>query len=1040
MAIDANLDNYLHDDGLSCVPESYDSDNVALSDRYAEQFREVYEIVKQLKTFSDDTVNQTMDQYYNKLGLNEYYFSTSNAKMIANNMVSVLTAKILHENSGSDYFPLIEQVHDGRVFIITRASLLNQKISQSYAVERSVEKRYFNFGDMTKPIWRMQCFRSTNSIFDDPDNLFERLRIYFLQLPNFACTDPEPGELRLSKLLDRDFYKNKRNTITEDIFYKLNKQLVQSDSGVGISVSGEPRQFNTFRIDVAFRREHIQNDFYSRVGDCITYYGCYSKSKYIDPLSNNVCIITAFITTLPSTEVANPNLTLEDRVHSILMAVKLCGVLPHTPYISILNERLLEVPEMTYAFSASIFIEHFSGSVGPHVALIERLTTKEQITPSELYDIRSKLMIPPYLPHQIFDAVRANEGILKRLYQNFRRLHDPQLNPEGTNEDPDTGALKELIKTLDDQEHAKILSLFLTFNAATLRTNFFMTEKMSLTFRLDPSFLSKNDYPQTPYGIVMILGPYFRGFHIRFSEISRGGIRVVQSFSQEAFTRNKLQVFDEAYNLSYTQSLKNKDIPEGGSKGVILLDKAGNKELAEVYTRSSFMCYVDGLIDVMMPNHQVVDRLKKEEIYFLGPDEHTGTGRLMDWAANHAKVRGFQFWRSFTTGKEPQMGGIPHDVHGMTTASIEAYIHQLLEKYGMKEEDVTRFLTGGPDGDLGSNALLCSKTKTLAVLDRSGVLYDPEGLDVNELRRLASLRLKGGNTCCMLYNSDLLSARGFKVAEDAVDVCLPDGTKVKRGYKFRDEFHLGGCSVDLFNPCGGRPSSITPFNVNRLFDEKGKCIYKFVVEGANVFITQDARRILENKGVILFKDASTNKGGVTSSSFEVLAALVLDDDTFDEKMTIREGGSCPEFRKEYINEILEIIKRNACREFHALWNEGLRTGKPRCDLTDVLSSKIIRLKQGIVDCNSLCEDLTLVRSVLSKAVPQSLQKLLPIEEIMKRLPERYMRSMFASHLASTFYYAQDFTDDTPVFAFYEYINVLKGGRGTEGHQHFVMTQ
>ncbi|GFE53554.1 glutamate Leucine Phenylalanine Valine dehydrogenase family protein [Babesia ovis] len=1026
MAIDANLDNYLHDDGLSGVVGSDEPHDVPLSDRYAAQFQEVYQIVKDLKTFSDDMINQTMNQYYNKLGLNEYYFSTSNAKMIANNMVSVLTAKILHENSGSDYFPLIEQVHDGRVFIITRASLLNRRIPQIYAVERSVEKRFLNFGDMTKPVWRIQCFRSTNSIFDDPANLFERLRIYFIQAPNFAVTNPEPGELRLCNLLDRDFYKNKRNSITEDIFYQLNKQIVTSDGGVGLAINGEPREFNTFRIDIAFRREHIQSDFYSRVGDCITYYGCYSKSKYVDPLSNNVCIITAFITCLPQTEVADPNISLVDRAHSIMTAIRLCGMLPQTYYLTFLNERLLDANEMAYAYCASIFVEHFSGSVGPHVALIERLATREQIAPSELYDIRSKLMTPPYLPNQIYEAVLANTEILKLLYKNFCMLHDPQIHRDGNNTESDSAGLKEMIKNLDDQVHAKILLFFLTFNSSTLRTNFFVTDKLSLAFRLDPLFLSKNDYPQTPYGIVMIMGPYFRGFHIRFSEISRGGIRIVQSFSHEAFTRNKLQVFDEAYNLSYTQSLKNKDIPEGGSKGVILLDKAVSAEVANIFTRNSFMCYVDGLIDMMMPNDQMVDHLHQDEIYFLGPDEHTGTGRLMDWAANHAKIRGFPFWRSFTTGKEPVMGGIPHDIYGMTTASIESYIHEILNKFDMKEEQVTRFLTGGPDGDLGSNALLCSKTKTLTIIDRSGVLHDPEGLDINELRRLAANRLKGEDTSCMHYNDALLSKRGFKVPEDAVDVVLPDGTTVKRGHKFRDAFHLGGCKSDLFNPCGGRPSSITPFNVNRLFDEKGKCVYKFIVEGANVFITQDARRILENKGVILFKDASTNKGGVTSSSFEVLAGLVLDDETFDEKMTVKPGGEFPQFRKDYINEILDIIKRNARMEFHALWNEGLRIEMPRCDLTDILSSKIIRLKSDIMDSNALWQDTVLVKTVLSKAIPQSLQKLVPIEEIMKRLPDRYMRSMFAAYIASTFYYSQNFTDDTSVFAFYEYINVLKG--------------
>ena len=31
-------------------------------------------------------------------------------------------------------------------------------------------------------------------------------------------------------------------------------------------------------------------------------------------------------------------------------------------------------------------------------------------------------------------------------------------------------------------------------------------------------------------------------------------------------------VFSECYNLAYTQQKKNKDIPEGGSKGIIFLE------------------------------------------------------------------------------------------------------------------------------------------------------------------------------------------------------------------------------------------------------------------------------------------------------------------------------------------------------------------------------------------------------------------------------------------------------------------------------------
>lgn len=69
-------------------------------------------------------------------------------------------------------------------------------------------------------------------------------------------------------------------------------------------------------------------------------------------------------------------------------------------------------------------------------------------------------------------------------------------------------------------------------------------------------------------------------------------------------------------------------------------------------------------------------------------------------------------------------------------------------------------------------------------------------------------------------------------------------------------------------------------NVDKMFDSNGKSRFKYIVEGANLFISEDARAVLEDAGILLFKDASTNKGGVTSSSLEVLAGLAMDDSEF----------------------------------------------------------------------------------------------------------------------------------------------------------------
>ena len=76
---------------------------------------------------------------------------------------------------------------------------------------------------------------------------------------------------------------------------------------------------------------------------------------------------------------------------------------------------------------------------------------------------------------------------------------------------------------------------------------------------------------------------------IRFRDIARGGIRIVRSRSLDAYNVNARNLFDENYNLANTQQRKNKDIPEGGSKGVILLDPGAAQERPQ----ACFEKYID---------------------------------------------------------------------------------------------------------------------------------------------------------------------------------------------------------------------------------------------------------------------------------------------------------------------------------------------------------------------------------------------------------------------------------------------------------------
>ena len=56
-------------------------------------------------------------------------------------------------------------------------------------------------------------------------------------------------------------------------------------------------------------------------------------------------------------------------------------------------------------------------------------------------------------------------------------------------------------------------------------------------------------------------------------------------------------------------------------------------------------------------------------------------------------------------------------------------------------------MTGGPDGDLGSNEILMSKEKIIGICDGSGSLFDPQGIDRDALQQLAHDRLMVSRLC-----------------------------------------------------------------------------------------------------------------------------------------------------------------------------------------------------------------------------------------------------------------------------------------------------
>jgi len=223
--------------------------------------------------------------------------------------------------------------------------------------------------------------------------------------------------------------------------------------------------------------------------------------------------------------------------------------------------------------------------------------------------------------------------------------------------------------------------------------------------------------------------------------------------------------------------------------------------------------------------------------------------------------------------------------------------------------------------------------------------------------------------------------------------------------------------ADFFVPCGGRPESINLSNVKQLFDKNGKPRWKMIIEGANLFLTQDARMVLEDAGVVLYKDASTNKGGVTSSSLEVLAALALNDREFSHHMCVSKKNR-PQFYFDYVQEIYQRIESDADLEFECIWREAERTGNYRYQLTDLVSDKINELNI-FVNKSTLYDNPVLRKNVLRHAMPKILQDVVDLDTMMKRVPQNYLRNVFSSYVASRYIYKYGI--EATEFAFFEFI-------------------
>ncbi len=908
------------------------------------------------------------------LGIDEYYFKTTPIDEMVQHLIATTASELMSRYGGvGTGVELINEEEDRALYIVEESKLQE--------VEHRIENRY--------PDFRVESYRT-----QDPSGA-RHLRLYIVNRPVFSGTEESGGKFDFhaasstALIAEREPETRARY---EEAWTWMNHRQAPYVAVTEKAATGETR------VMVGIHGQGTRQ-FMAKLTSQMRAYGIAPNRKYKESFRDEKSIYTFYFNRL------DPETTedLSRELNTIVM-------LPDHPITERFTAGVFSSQTAMYAISAAAFANQFVTVLTEEYSSLGAALRDQPEAKGILDKIRLRLVKDTYSESAVQQAVSSHPGIVSSLYRDFvRRLHPRRRGDED--------AVREGVEAIEagiDTDVASpiertVFRYFLLFNRMVLKTNFFRRDKICAVYRLDPAFLVDADMPERPFGLFFCVGRPFVGFHVRFRDIARGGIRIVRSRSHSEYRQNLDTAFMENYHLALTQQNKNKDIPEGGAKGIILLRPQSQDE-----AERAFKDYVDGLLDVILPHDDVYDRYGKEEILFFGPDE--GTADLMDWVPFYGHKQGYPFWKALSTGKAPENGGIPHDLYGMTTASVHEYVLGVLEKMGLEESEVTKVQTGGPDGDLGSNEIKVSRDRTIAVVDGSGVLYDPRGLDREALLGLADRRLM-----VQEFDRSLLSPEGFFVSVNDKRVTLPGGAVVANGEEFRNTFHLSPLArADLFVPCGGRPAAVNINNWRQLLDDGGRPKFKAIVEGANLFITEPARIRLEESGIVLIKDASANKGGVTSSSLEVFASLALDDAEFEDHFRVKDGA-VPGFMQRYVEDILRIVRSNARKEFDLLWREKEKCGRPLTHLTNEVSRKINDITDAVFR-SDLVSDTRVVKKVVEDYAPASLLERVGLDGILSRVPETYLKAIVSTKLATGFVYRYGLAGNE--IDFYTYLQAL----------------
>ncbi|WP_298609443.1 NAD-glutamate dehydrogenase domain-containing protein [uncultured Thiothrix sp.] len=583
-----------------------------------------------------------------------------------------------------------------------------------------------------------------------------------------------------------------------------------------------------------------------------------------------------------------------------------------------------------------------------------------------------------------------------------------------------------------DETRRVIFRCAMSFITHCLKTNFFVDEKHALAFRLDPAYLEElgedftSDLPkERPFRITFFAGRSGSGYHIGFFDIARGGWRTLMTQGHDDYTNSANTLFRENYVLAHTQHLKNKDIYEGGSKMVSILNTRPGTPQATVlqYLYKLQYGFTNAFLDLYVTENgktkdpRVVDYYGEDEPIELGPDENMHDV-MIELIAQLAVQRGYLLGAGIMSSKQV---GINHKEYGVTSIGVIRFAEVTMQEtlsIDMHKDPFSIKITGGPNGDVAGNSMRlllerCEQVQIRMIVDGTAAAFDPEGLDHDALRKVILKSDLDAFDANALHEGAFIIYRSQKKHDGMRDLykqLKKTALGLEEDWISTDEFNkifnqlAFTVETDLFIPAGGRPETIAMHNVDQFFKENGEPSARVIVEGANSFITPDARRVLQQRGVVIMRDASANKCGVISSSYEIIANLTLSEAEF------------LAHKQQYVSDVIAILNRMAEQEARVVIKRHREAGG-KITYTDISTqvSQEINAHYARMFAYFQANPNLVHESAYKQAMLTHMPALIQTEafkERIDRLPEKVKYAILASKLASSMVY---FGDDNTVY-------------------------